>query len=347
MARIADVRTAAAALLLLFAIGCPAPSHRCEQDKHCGPGRICVSRLCQDRDGGSDGDGATAVEDAANLETGAPGPGRDAATEEASPDPTAPDATGAEAASPPLTDAHGPDAPSAPADAPAAAPPAGTVAIDFPGGNFWIDTYEASLGPNGTLGSGSLDLDGDGKIADAKTAAAHARSHGMEFDEDPDHPGALDPKEAGVVLTTAVAMSVPRVMPKVNVTFWHAAAACANAGKRLCTAAEWKWACSGAGMSLNYTYGNVFDGGDDRSTDCRTNNLNYQTTGSGTNCVSPQGVYDMSGNIEEMTDLSAGLVQIRGGWAYGPGDANSCGTVFDHDPLTGNGAIGFRCCRDR
>jgi hypothetical protein len=224
----------------------------------------------------------------------------------------------------------------------------GMALISFPAGNFWIDAYEASLVPGvGKLGSGNLDMDGDGKIADLKTAMAHARSHGFQFDEDPDHPGQVDPNEAGVVLTTVVAQSLPYRPVALNMTFWQAAAACANAGKRLCTGTEWIWACQGAGANTGYPYGNQFDGADEAGKDCWTSNLgSLAFTGTASACVTPQGIYDMSGNADEMTDIVGGVVQARGGWAYGNLYSAACTAASTGRPDYSNGTWGFRCCRD-
>jgi hypothetical protein len=228
------------------------------------------------------------------------------------------------------------------------ASPPGMVLITFPGsGDFWIDAYEASLVPGvGKIGSGSLDADGDGKIADRKTALAHARSHGFQFDEDPNHAGQLDPGEAAVLLTTLVAQSKPYAQVALDMTFWQAASACANAGKRLCTAAEWRWACGGAGANNAFPYGNQYDGGNDMG-DCWTNMLGpLALTGTASRCVTPQGLYDMSGNADEMTDVVGGLVQGRGGWAYGNVKDSSCANASTIDLAYTNSTWGFRCCRD-
>lgn len=229
-----------------------------------------------------------------------------------------------------------------------AAPP-GMVFLSFPGGDFWIDVYEASLVPGvGELGSASLDADGDGKVADRTTATAHRLSHNMHFDEDPARAGELDPAEAGVKLTTVVARSVPLSEPRINITFWQAAAACANAGKRLCNTSEWRWACSGAGANNTFAYGNTFDGADEKGRDCWTSGLGgLAPTGSASGCVTPQGLYDMSGNAEEMTDLAGkNLVSLRGGWVSGPGAASTCSSTVEIAATTPSGEAGFRCCRD-
>jgi hypothetical protein len=229
----------------------------------------------------------------------------------------------------------------------AAAQP-GMVCLTFVDRIFWIDVYEASLVPTvGKMGSANQDTDGDGKIADPNAARAHARSHGLQFDEDPANPGTVDPNEAGVALTTVIAQSVRYRTAVVGMSFWQAAAACANAGKRLCTGEEWKWACSGAGASNRFAYGNEYDGGDEPGHDCWTMMLHgLALTGNASACVTPQGLYDMSGSVEELTDIVAGFAQIRGGWASGPGDQSSCGTTFDLLPAATNGATGFRCCKD-
>jgi len=237
-----------------------------------------------------------------------------------------------------------PDAPDAGADT-ASDAPSGMVLLSFPGGpSFWIDAYEASLVPGqGELGSASLDSDGDGKIADRKTALAHARSHDMKFDE---VNGQLDPNEAGVKLTTVIARSVPFQSPTVAITFWQAASACANADKRLCTSREWLWACSGAGLNTMFSYGNVFDGGDEPGKDCWIKNGPLSLTGSASGCVSPQGVWDMNGNAEEFTDFAGKQINLRGGWAYGPPETSACAYDVEFDATTPNGAAGFRCCKD-
>jgi hypothetical protein len=228
------------------------------------------------------------------------------------------------------------------------APAPGMVCLKYGEGDFWIDVYEASLVPTiGKLGSANQDLDGDGKVADPNTARAHARSHGLQFDEDPANAGMLDPNEFGVELTTVVAQSIRGRAPAADLSFWQAAAACANAGKRLCTGEEWKWACTGAGANNRFPYGNDYDGANEPGHDCWTMMVgDLASTGTASACVTPQGVYDLSGNVEELTDIIGGFAQMRGGWAYGNSYASGCATTFDCSLAYTSPVIGFRCCKD-
>jgi hypothetical protein len=222
-----------------------------------------------------------------------------------------------------------------------AEPPERMVLItNFPGGAFWIDIYEASFDGSGVLGSPNQDQDGDGKIADAAVAAAHATSHGLIFDD--------DGGEEGVELTTVVARSLPLELP-ASLSFFQAAAACTHAGKRLCTLAEWTWTCENGGASSTYPYGTAYDGGDDVGLDCWTNRLGAtgtHLTGTAVNCVTPLGVYDLSGNVGEITGrLDSRLVAPVGGdWSDPPEFSHCRGSHFSY---TIDSPSGFRCCRDR
>jgi len=89
--------------------------------------------------------------------------------------------------------------------------------------------------------------------------------------------------------TTAAGCSRAGVMPQVEITWFQAAAMCANAGKALCTNAQWQVAASGTpdpGAS---------DGGDGG---CVTDGA-PRATGGGATCRSRYGAEDMIGNYWE------------------------------------------------
>ncbi len=147
-----------------------------------------------------------------------------------------------------------------------------------------------------------------------------------------------------------------------NVDVCEAYAFCAWAGKRLCgrigggpnpttdstnpTASQWFQACS-LGGNLFYPYGNVYDGGTCNTSDQPT--VGPVPVGSLGGCQGGYaGLFDMSGNIEEIEDScdDAGNCNARGGsYANNPGAAETrCDfvqtLVFDeHHP-----DVGFRCC---
>ncbi|KAB2892515.1 MAG: SUMF1/EgtB/PvdO family nonheme iron enzyme, partial [Kofleriaceae bacterium] len=163
------------------------------------------------------------------------------------------------------------------------------------------------------------------------------------------------PLSGGV--SAARSCSKPGVLPWRNVSYNVAQAACAAAGKTLCSATQWQTACEGA-TNTTYPYGDTFSaaacntephdgipGGDDD--DVRL------ATGALAACVASTGAVDLSGNLKEWTDditgQTAGGVDIavlRGG-AY---DTPAFGATCDF--RTSRAAVnvleqtyGFRCCR--
>lgn len=158
--------------------------------------------------------------------------------------------------------------------------------------------------------------------------------------------------------------------PQAYIDQEHAAAACTEAGKRLCTDAEWIAACSGAPRT-RYPYGTrrragycndagvealpaVFPGKTDewfrtdRMNDPRLDQLpgTVAPSGSFTRCRSEQEVFDMVGNVHEWTADPAGT--MRGGFFL---DTTSLGegceyNALGHDTHYKDYSTGFRCCRD-
>jgi sulfatase modifying factor 1 len=156
--------------------------------------------------------------------------------------------------------------------------------------------------------------------------------------------------------------------PQAYISQAESAAACGEAGKRLCTDKEWLSACQGT-PKTRYPYGTRRRGGycNDAGTealpavfpgkmnewhrlmnDPRLDKVPGTVAPSGTftRCRSEEEVFDMVGNVHEWTADPAGT--MRGGFfldttQLGEGceyDANGHDTAY-HDYSTG-----FRCCKD-
>jgi hypothetical protein len=152
--------------------------------------------------------------------------------------------------------------------------------------------------------------------------------------------------------------SRPMVLPWASVTYDDALAACARVGKRLCTATEWQAACAGVEDRV-YPYGDTYSpdtcngvdadgipgGGDDDV---------LMATGGMMQCVSSDGLFDLSGNLREWTDdlrgttaMGDNVYVIRGGEFQTPWPGLSC--AFDLSQAAGSvplPTVGFRCCSD-
>ena len=128
--------------------------------------------------------------------------------------------------------------------------------------------------------------------------------------------------------------------PWTNVTFEDAKYACESAGKRLCTKDEWLRACRAGG---EYPYGNKYN-----KDTCNVSD-NLMNTGAKTGCKTPNGVYDMSGNVSEwVTDGQAAA--LAGGSLYASQEGLSCEgsieRIVNPETLPVTDSIGFRCCKD-
>ncbi len=160
-------------------------------------------------------------------------------------------------------------------------------------------------------------------------------------------------------------------VPQGYVSQVQARAACAAAGKRLCTEPEWARACKGPSPT-EWPYGptraegrcnddgvnpvpRVFGGGDvfhDRQmNDPRLNTLprSLARAGSRARCRGRYGVYDMVGNLHEWVDAQRnGRGVFRGGY-YADVLINGRGCDYAtraHSPSYHDYSTGFRCCAD-
>lgn len=176
---------------------------------------------------------------------------------------------------------------------------------------------------------------------------------------------------AGTIVSRACSKS--NVVPWNNVNYTDADAACAAAGKRLCTATEWFLACSGApttdtttcntttGDGCYYPYGDTYVGATCNGQEYDGDPVNagdqdvLLNTGAAASCVSTHLVYDLSGNLREWTDdpRSDGTppdpdgYTVRGGAYDTPQGGLRCDDTFAVMPETfifPN--LGFRCCSD-
>jgi hypothetical protein len=166
------------------------------------------------------------------------------------------------------------------------------------------------------------------------------------------------------------AVSMPNAVPQGYITGEQAAAACAEAGKRLCSNSEWLRACRGPSAFV-YPYGNTRQNGvcnDARSPHpvveyfgtaegwiwseldnaCISQQANtVDLTGTNLGCSTAEGAYDMMGNLHEWTSDPAGT--FRGGF-YVDTAINGQGCLYAttaHNIYHWDYSTGFRCCAAR
>jgi formylglycine-generating enzyme required for sulfatase activity len=237
----------------------------------------------------------------------------------------------------------------------------GGVAADAAGGDAPDDGD--TPGDGGTGADGPTGTDGGGPGA----CPADMAPGGDGFCVDLYEASRPDATAVWAGANSSRATSRAGVLPWQGVNLGVARTACAAAGKRLCGLDEWVTVCGGP-TARTYAYGDTYDAticnGIDTFCTCGTGacaavspcpfphcwpqcgaSFHVAPTGSFPDCHSPAGVFDVNGNVWELTDTTDGLEHFRGG-AYNCGDSEALHRC-DHDGTWGPSARGFRCCADR
>jgi hypothetical protein len=208
---------------------------------------------------------------------------------------------------------------------PDAPPPAPITAADTDGAGA-TGGIEAGTGGTGGPGAATSGLPDEGEIAPPEPKACPA---GMV---------ALDDT---VCIDAGEYPGLKRI-PQVSVTFRQAGTLCEQRGARLCSLEEWTRACAGP-KKRRFPYGARAQA--DR---CNTASIagfpqEVGTSGAYHKCVSPEGVYDLVGNVGEWTSKGVAV----GGDSTTAMDQATC-KAKGRPPKGYSGPdLGFRCCMDR
>ena len=187
-------------------------------------------------------------------------------------------------------------------------------------------------------------------------------------------PHAFDQPVDGITVRAVVPAVATGQKPQAYISGVQARAACANAGKHLCSAAQWLRACRGAHDNV-YPYGNTYQKG--ACNEGRLSNPVNDCFGSGSSvftyahmnsaccvalpstvavggsfprCQSDYGVYDLHGNLHEWVEESTtdGHGVFRGGF-FVDAKINGAGCTYRtsaHALTYHDYSTGFRCCGD-
>jgi sulfatase modifying factor 1 len=161
----------------------------------------------------------------------------------------------------------------------------------------------------------------------------------------------------------------PGVKPAIGIDWNEARERCGGVGKRLCTDSEWTLACEGL-ERLPYPYGYARNAeacnidkpyilpDDTKINDPRTRLAEFSRldqrdpSGARDSCVSPYGVFDMTGNVDEWVVNETGreddrpyVSGLKGGY-WGPVRDRCRPMTTDHNQGYRFYQIGFRCCAD-
>ncbi|MCI0655864.1 MAG: formylglycine-generating enzyme family protein [Acidobacteria bacterium] len=230
-------------------------------------------------------------------------------------------------------------------------------------GTVCLDTYEASVWrvPNPTTTNALLVKKiQNGNATQADLTAGGATQLGTAGDDYA--PCTINGQNC---TNDIFAVSLSSETPAAHITWFQAQEACANAGKRLPTSAEWQVGANGT----------PDPGPDNGRTDCNiASNGSASLTGARSNCVSARGAFDMVGNLAEWVADWVPAPTNCPGWASfsnddmclagasttanGPGALSRGGAfaaiggplagpfaVHPFQPFHSTGFIGFRCAR--
>ncbi len=218
---------------------------------------------------------------------------------------------------------------------------------------------EAALGEAGPSKAASLrDTAADVAPVPSDVPAMQTISAGSTFK--------IDTFEAAIVDGKAV--SGKHNIPSIRTSWLDAKSACDAAGKRMCTESEWVAACQGAAAiddngngeladdmieGTAYPYGDFhdktrcWDGRDAEGAGTAPDGTPWRPvyTGEMPGCVTPTGVYDLTGNVEEWVGETPDKAVLLGG-AYDTSEDHA--RCYRRNDTFGAGyanpRTGFRCC---
>lgn len=142
----------------------------------------------------------------------------------------------------------------------------------------------------------------------------------------------------------SAACSRPGVLPWTFLTIAEARAACEASGFRLCHGEDWQSVCTGDPPMRPWPYGSGY-----QPSVCN-DHINgagmLEPTGARDGCRTPEGVFDLSGNVWEFTDegdkrgssYKLNAVMFRQ-------EVTSCLQTYSVLDFFEDDDVGFRCCR--
>ncbi|MBM4319358.1 MAG: DUF4215 domain-containing protein, partial [Deltaproteobacteria bacterium] len=153
-----------------------------------------------------------------------------------------------------------------------------------------------------------------------------------------------DASAASEGVSAAKACSRPGVLPWTQADFAQAEAACQAAGGHLCMREEWQLACMGEDYARMYPYGSYWQAGLCNGYRGASNQL--ALTGQHDECVTPQNIYDLVGNLHEWVVTGTPDRYVLGGSYKLTALAvsqrlDSCAAQITVIPAAD---VGFRCC---
>lgn len=223
-------------------------------------------------------------------------------------------------------------------------------------------TIDAPTPPAGPCGAMALVDTGDARFCIDRHEGA------LEEPRD----GSWQPASPYQTVGDRIVRAVPAaaIPPQGYISGDEAQQACERAGKRLCTSVEWLAACRGAeGRAFPYGATHVdgacndaypghplidYFGTSEGIWDAMHMNdpgINQQPStiapgGAYSECVTPDGVFDLHGNLHEWVADAGGT--FRGGF-YADASRNGAGCAYTttaHDRAYHDYSTGFRCCSD-
>ena len=127
--------------------------------------------------------------------------------------------------------------------------------------------------------------------------------------------------------------------PLTSVSWVEATIFCMDAGKRLCTSAEWTTACQGPAKST-YPYGMAYEKGK-----CPSEGNEPSRSGRFPGCGAPGGAQDMVGNVWEWVEDKRGDYPVMMGGTFKFGESADCSLSSEGGVGLKSGDVGFRCCK--